>query len=300
MIKWLTVGGRALAILAIACRLAVVDAAEKPHAARSVHLGYAGQDGDLFYNEVVVEQSVNGSYFMASGWSAGYFGIQQLDTPTNKVVLFSVWDASKGDVADQVPLEQRVEILHEGEGTRVKRFGGEGTGGQCFWPYQWETNEVCRFVVTAKVQGEKTAFSGWFFDNHAQAWRHLVTFRTRAEGRGLRGLYSFVEDFRRNGVSVQEVRQARFGNGWLRNTNAQWAALTRARFTASNAEWEAKENIDAGQREGWFYLKTGGNTVRSCELNSWLEISRAAKMPALDLPPGLGLTKTNGFQESSK
>ncbi|MGH7967361.1 MAG: DUF3472 domain-containing protein, partial [Limisphaerales bacterium] len=66
-------------------------------AARSVHLSYPAPEGKLFYNEVVVEKSVNGSYFMACGWNTGYFGIQQLDAPEDKVVLFSVWDPTKGD-----------------------------------------------------------------------------------------------------------------------------------------------------------------------------------------------------------
>jgi len=51
----------------------------------------------LFYNEAIVEDSVNGSYFMACGWNSGYFGIQQLGGLADKVVLFSVWDPTKGD-----------------------------------------------------------------------------------------------------------------------------------------------------------------------------------------------------------
>ena len=291
MMSRLSVVGRLVlllgSVMSVMSSLGLAQTAEPLRAARSVHLGYEGRDGELFYNEVTVEQSVNGSYFMVCGWSGGYFGMQQLDSPTNKVVLFSVWDASPGDVADQVPREQRVEVLHEGRGTRVKRFGGEGTGGQCFWPYQWETNEVCRFVVSAEVQGDKTAYAGWFYDNHAHAWRHLVTLRTRTGGTGLRGQYSFIEDFRRNGLSVQERRQARFGNGWLRNHNGQWAALTRARFTASNADWEAKENIDAGTSAGQFYLATGGNIHRTHDLDTWIELPRPAPVRPLDLPADL-------------
>src|SRR5262249_23260202 len=66
-------------------------------AARSVHLVYPAPPGLFFYNEVLVEQSVNGYYFMACGWDTGYFGIQQLDGPGDKVVLFSVWDPTAGD-----------------------------------------------------------------------------------------------------------------------------------------------------------------------------------------------------------
>src|SRR5689334_13684713 len=75
-----------------------IDAAEQEfRAARSVHLSYPAPEGQFLYNEMVVEKSVNGSYFMACGWNTGYFGIQQLDGPDDKVVLFSVWDPTKGD-----------------------------------------------------------------------------------------------------------------------------------------------------------------------------------------------------------
>ena len=258
-------------------------AAEPPRAARSVHLKYAAAEGDLFYNEVTVEQSTPGSYFMACGWNTGYFGIQELSSPTNKVVIFSVWDPTRGDDASKVPLEQRVEVLHEGEGAKVTRFGGEGTGGKCMWPYVWETNETCRFAVRASFEAEKTSYEGWFFDNRATAWKHLVTFRTRTGGKPLRGLYSFIEDFRRDGRSANELRRARFGNGWLRSTKGEWTSLSRASFTASSADWESKENIDAGISGERFYLATGGNLTRTRELGGWMELSglQSAQPPKL-------------------
>lgn len=238
----------------------------------------------MFYNEVVVEQTTAGSYFMACGWNTGYFGMQQLDSPTNKVILFSVWDPTEGDDASKVPLEQRVEVLHEGEGTKIKRFGGEGTGGQCFWPYLWETNETCRFMVRATVAGDKTSYAGWFFDNHAKSWRHLVTFRTRTGGKPLRGYYSFIEDFRRDGKSVNELRRARFGNGWVRDGQGNWVSLNRASFTASSSEWEAKESIDAGITAGSFYLATGGSTGRTLELGKTIELPVAKSAQPPELP----------------
>src|SRR6187549_867624 len=87
------------------------SSAVEPRAARSVHLHFAAADGDLFYNEVTVEQTTGGSYFMACGWNSGYFGMQELRSPAKKVVIFSVWDPTKGDDANKVPLEQRVEVL---------------------------------------------------------------------------------------------------------------------------------------------------------------------------------------------
>ena len=52
--------------------------AEKPpRAARSVHLGWQAPEATAFYNELNVEESVPGSYFMAAGFRHGYFGIQE-------------------------------------------------------------------------------------------------------------------------------------------------------------------------------------------------------------------------------
>ncbi len=125
------------------------------------------------------------------------------------------------------------------------------------------------------MEGDKTNYEGWFFDNRAREWKHLVTFRTRTGGKPLRGFYSFVEDFRRDGRSVNEVRRARFGNGWVRTTKGEWASLSQANFTASNAEWESKENIDAGISDGMFYLATGGSIARTRELGGLMKIPAA-------------------------
>ena len=274
-------------MLLLAGGVLAVSAAEPPRAARSVRLHFAAPDGDLFYNEVTVEQTTGGSYFMACGWNTGYFGMQQLGSPTNKVVIFSVWDPTKGDDANKVPLEQRVEILYEGVGSKIKRFGGEGTGGQCLWPYPWATNETCRFAVRAKVEGDTTSYAGWFFDNRAKVWRHLVTFRTRTEGKPLRGYYSFIEDFQRDGRSANEVRRANFENGWVRDLKGEWVPLQRATFTASDAEWESKENIDAGISMERFYLGTGGSTVRTHELGKTIERAPAASGRIPELPEEL-------------
>ena len=46
-------------------------------ACRSVHLGYSAPEGIAFYNEMTVDDSAEGTYFMACGFRMGYFGIQE-------------------------------------------------------------------------------------------------------------------------------------------------------------------------------------------------------------------------------
>jgi hypothetical protein len=242
-----------------------------PRAARSVHLAYSSPaPADAFYNELTVEQSVPGSYFMACGFNHGYFGIQE-KSRGEKVVIFSVWDPTKGDDAKAVPADQRVEILHQDKDVEVKRFGGEGTGAQSFFKYDWKVNEPCKFLIRAKVEDQKTAYAAWFYLSESKTWKHLATFRTRTGGERLKGLYSFIEDFRRDTKSATEARRACFANAWILDSAAdEWKSLATARFTASGAKWEAKDAIDAGVTEGRFYLQTGGETKTTTSLNSKL------------------------------
>ncbi|MGH7226187.1 MAG: alpha/beta hydrolase fold domain-containing protein, partial [Gemmataceae bacterium] len=47
-------------------------AASVSKACRSVHLFYTGEEGTAFYNEVTVDKSAPGTYFMVCGWNRGY------------------------------------------------------------------------------------------------------------------------------------------------------------------------------------------------------------------------------------
>jgi hypothetical protein len=246
-----------------------------PRAARSVHLGWPAPDAEIFCTSMTVDQSVPGSYFMACGWNTGYFGIQELANG-KKVIIFSVWDPTKGDKANEVKAEERVECLFSDPLMRIRRFGGEGTGGQCMGDFDWQIGETNRFLVRAGVEGLKTSYTGFVFERGN--WRKLVTFRTRTGGQPLKGLYSFVEDFRRDYKSAQEIRRARFGQGWVKNLTGDWIALARGRFTSSNAEWEARDSINAGLDGKWLFLQTGGDTQNTLPLRSLVE------RPVLEVP----------------
>jgi Domain of unknown function (DUF3472)/Domain of unknown function (DUF5077) len=266
-------------------KLAGLSAAESstaPQAARSVHLWYPAPDATLFYNEMVVEKSTGGSYFMACGWDKGYFGIQELGDG-RKVILFSVWDAGDAEKS-KIGAEERVECLYQAPDAKVRRFGGEGTGGQCMRDFKWMLAETNRFLVKAEVEGEKTSYTGYVYVADKKEWKRLVTFRVRTGGTPLRGLYSFVEDFRRDTKSATDVRQARYGNGWVQLVNGDWRLLNQARFTASNSSFEAKDTIDAGFDGACFYLVTGGQTQMKAKLS---EMIRGSESKGSEHPQGL-------------
>lgn len=266
VLRW----GMALAVLAPM----LASAQETPRLslaerqARSVHLFYPAPTADAYYQEITVEESHPGSYFMACGFRHGYFGIQEMSRPNQpRRVLFSVWDASRGDDPEAVDAEQRVRVLGQGEGVTIRRFGGEGTGGQSFFFYDWAPGETCRFLVTVEVNGNRSAYAAYFYLNDQQRWKHIATFDTVTGGDRLDGLYSFIEDFRRDGASAREVRRARFGNGWARVAGGDWQPLMEARFTADQTP---SDNIDASAVEGGYVLATGGDVVNRIPLRSML------------------------------
>lgn len=251
---------------------AVTFAAEAPRAARSVHLQYPAPVGDLFYSELTVERSTPGSYFMACGFQHGYFGIQELGDG-KKVVIFSVWDADDKEAKASGKKTEAVVLQHAPD-VRIRRFGGEGTGAQCMMDFDWKIGQTCRFAIAAKRSGETTAYAAFLYMEGAKSWKRLATFSTyTAEDANLRGYYSFIEDFRQDQKSALEIRRARFGNGWIRTMDGKWIQLGKARFTASNSEWEAKETIDAGTAEKNFYLQTGGQTRMLAPLDGVMQRS---------------------------
>ena len=243
-------------------------------ACRSVHLGYPAPVGVAFYNEVTVEQSAEGTYFMVCGWDKGYFGLQELANG-KKLVLFSVWDPGEQNDPNTVKDEQRVKQLHKDEQVRVGRFGNEGTGGQSFFDYEWKVGETYKFFVIAKAADKRTEYAGHFFVPEKNEWKHLVTFSTPTGGTLMKGYYSFIEDFRRNKVSTTKTRRARFGNGGVESVAGEWQPLTKARFTA---DANPVTNIDAGIDTNRFFLATGGDIEnKTVPLRQQMELEAAVQ-----------------------
>jgi len=249
----------AFVFLLFAASLTPADEKLKGIACRSVHLGYPAPESIAFYNEVTIEKSSEGTYFMACGWDKGYFGIQEL-SKGKKVVLFSVWDPGSQNNPNSVDKDQQVKMLHQGEGVRVGRFGNEGTGGQSFFDYDWKIGETYRFLVTAVPDDKRTTFAGYFWLPEKKEWKHLVTFSTITGGSRLKGLYSFVEDFKRNKVSATIERRATYANGWVFTKDRKGVPLEKATFTADS---NPVLNIDAGVKDGKFFLATGGDITNN-------------------------------------
>ena len=223
-------------------------------ACRSVHLGYKIPATRAASNTIVIKESHPGTYFAVCGFQKGYFGIQELYNG-KKVVIFSVWDPGSQQDPRTVKEEDRVKILYKDPDVRLGRFGNEGTGGQSFYDIDWELNKPYHFKVEAEPDGKHTAFTGHFQTDEKAEWKKLVTMRTLTGGIELRGVHSFVEDFRRNRVSATLTRKAQFGPVKFLDTQGEWQTVTQARFTGDG---NPVMNVDAGVEEHRFFLATGG------------------------------------------
>jgi hypothetical protein len=252
--------------------------AEEPRAARSVHFGWKAPEASLFHLEMTVLESTSGSYFMACGWSTGYFGVQEL-AGGRKVAIFSVWDTAKGDDPGAVPAERRVEVLESHPEGKIARFGGEGTGARCLLPFAWELGKPNRFLVKAAPADGKTTYSAWIAGG--AGWTKLAVYRAPNGGIPLKGLYSFVEDFRRDGRSLKEARRAAYADGWARSAAGAWTPLLHGRLTADATPVKNFDGRLAGVR---FELATGGEVKNGTALGTTLSLSEAPRPAPADLP----------------
>ena len=274
----------ALSVLAMAYTMpanAPADARLTGIAARSVHLSYPTPPVAAAVISMRIDQSTPGSFFMACGWNDGYFGLQEL-RDGRKTAIFSVWDSADDD-PKSTPAEQRVRVLHRHPDVRIGRFGGEGSGGQSFFPLDWKAGDTHRFLVAAWPMGDRTAYAGYLLPAGAREWIHLITFSTPSRAHSLRGIHSFVEDFLRNRASAELERRASFGPVWVRDREGAWKEILNAMFTADG---NRSEHIDAGVREGRFHLATGGS-IQNTGTPLWNLITLPAELGDLSPLPEL-------------
>ncbi len=232
--------------------------------AASVHLGYPlpkehQQDIEWFYCEVTPRTDPLYTYYMAAGWQRGYFGMQ-VNSPTERRLIFSVWDAgNEGVDRDKVAADDRVTLVAKGEDVVASGFGHEGTGGHSHLVHDWQLGRTFRFLLHAAADGTHTTYTGWFWFDAEQRWGLIASFRAPKDGKLLRGLYSFNENF--SGSNGDLLRDCEFGNAWARTTAGEWLPLTTARFTHDGHGDAQRLDRSAGVRGERFYLQNGGFLV---------------------------------------
>ncbi len=255
--------------------------------AASVHLSYPVPDKSevqAFYCEVTGVEDPVYTYYMAAGFSRGYFGMQ-VNSPKERRIIFSVWDAAEGGGAKDrstVKEENHTQLLAKGEGVEASVFGNEGTGGHSHLVYPWKTGETQKFVVRAMPVGTFTDYSGYWFHPDRKAWMLIAGFRAPKDGKYLRGLYSFSENF--GGSNGHLLRKASYGNQWIQSKDGQWTELLKASFSHDGTGKTARLDRFMGVENGQFFLSHGGFVPGFTKYGESFTRPATGKAPVLDLP----------------
>jgi hypothetical protein len=259
----------------------------------SVHLRYQTDDEkkydyDWLYGEIQVPEGYDPAYtfYMCIGFYRGYFGIQ-VNSLTERRVLFSVWDSSDEAVdRDKVNPEDRVALLNKHPDVSAGSFGNEGTGGQSYRKYPWATGVPVKFLMNMRpLSGDFAVYSAWFMDNEADGWKYMASWQAPREKRYFDGFYSFVENFGRGTGQMQ--RKADFYNMWGRRAdNGQWMEFNKAKLTHTDGDPDSRSDYEGGispTAPTRFYMSSGGYT-QAVDPGKTIVAKKTEKAPAVDLP----------------
>jgi len=228
----------------------------------SVHLSYTVPDtlqAEWFYNEVTLpaDNEVIGSYYMANGFGEGYFGMQ-VNGPTERRILFSVWSPFHTDDPKQIPEDQKIILLKKGPDVQTGEFGNEGAGGQSFLRYPWKAGTTYKFLLHGRpLQDGYTVYTAYFFAPEENSWRLIASFKRPKTQTWLKRFHSFLENF----IPEQgdQVRWVQFGNQWVKSSQGTWFECTSARFSYDNTAAKGYRLDYAGGITGeQFFLKNAG------------------------------------------
>lgn len=243
----------------------------------------AAKDVAWFYNEIEIPegQDVIGSYFMANGFSGGYFGIQ-VNSSTERRILFSIWSPYKTDDPGSIPEEFRISLLKKGEDVNTGKFGNEGSGGQSYKIYNWNAKTRYRFLVGAKPTGDdSTDYTAYFYDPEVGRWDLIASFRRPKTNMYLTGLYSFLENFIPNAGVVS--RKGNFYNQWVCDASGNWHEIIDAKFSADQtAKKGARFDYSGGVENNGFYLKNCGFTNDKTKIGTEFTRTKSKTKPSID------------------
>ena len=258
----------------------------------SVHLNFQIPEtaGDIqyYYNEITVPENndILGSYFMANGFGQGYFGMQ-VNSPTERRILFSVWSPFKTDNPNDIPEDQKIKMLKKGEDVHTGKFGDEGSGGQSFYKFMWKAGNTYKFLLKGKPTGKgETDFTAWFFAPEVNRWKLIASFRRPKTDTYLTRFHSFLENFRTETGNI--TRKGYYTNQWVYNTKQQWIEITKMKFTAdATARKHSRMDYSGGSEKQAFFMKNCGFFSETTAIDSFFEREKSGTPPNIvfkDLP----------------
>jgi hypothetical protein len=228
----------------------------------SVHMSYEEPEGkniQWFYNEVTVPEGedILGSFFMANGHAQGYFGMQ-VNSESERRILFSIWSAFSTDDPNQIPEDYKVINLGNGSGVTVQDFGNEGSGKQSFKAFDWKAGTTYKFLLKGEPSTDNsTDYTAYFYAPEIGEWQLIASLRRPQTSTFLKRPHSFLENFVPSTGFI--AREVQFGNQWVYTTEGDWIELAKATFTAdATASQGHRLDYIGGTQGDHFFLKNCG------------------------------------------
>jgi hypothetical protein len=253
----------------------------------SVHLNYQLPENHdnihWFYNEITVPENndVIGSFFMANGFGEGYFGMQ-VNSETERRILFSVWSPYSTDNPDEIPEEYKIKMLKKGKDVYTGEFGNEGSGGQSYLRYNWKAGNTYRFLLNAAPTGNgETDYTAWFFPPEEDEWKLIASFRRPKTDTYLTRLHSFLENFMTETGYLQ--RRGYYSNQWFYDAKEKWTEITKMRFTTdATARKQNRMDYAGGSEADAFYLQNCGFFSKTTPIDTIFEREVSGTPPDVD------------------
>jgi hypothetical protein len=252
----------------------------------SVHLNYtmpADKNIEWFYNEITVPigNDVIGSYYMANGFAEGYFGMQ-VNSETERRILFSIWSPYKTDNPASIPPEFKITLNKKGSNVYSGEFGNEGAGGQSYLVYPWKAGSTYKFLTQASpTLNNSTNYTSYFFSPEENKWLLIASFNRPKTSNYLKRLHSFLENFAPETGYLE--RKVFFDNQWVMDDKKEWTELNQVKFTADQtARKNFRRDYSGGLMDGKLYLKNCGFFNESTTIDTIFTRPLKGAKPVID------------------
>ncbi len=227
--------------------------------APSVHIRYHHPDSKAtylaYYNEIKVEKTVKHTYFCTIGFDVGYFGIQ--DHGSGHLAIFSVWDKGGGkDDSSAVKKADQTEVLFTNKAAKSSRFGGEGSGAKTMMPFEWKIGKTYSFIVLLTPLEKGTIYTAWISEK-GKPWQKIASYKTVMTKKNIRGFYSFIEDYARNGQTGQKPRLAYYPIQAAMRSTGKWTRIKNGSGTIAD---DVIQNGHSGVKKNMFFSQSGAET----------------------------------------
>lgn len=240
---------------------------------------------DWCYQEIMIpeESDIVGTYAMALGVLKGYMGIQNdgtlSDGQTNHRVLFSMWDDGDTESNPDLPDNLRAGAVDWSDEANVNRFGGEGTGVQCYFTgHRWECGTFVQFLTNSRIEEAtytttedgvevtktqtNTLVTAWFNAQDGKGWQYIATTRLPNGSQLFNTWYSFLEDY--NWPTGEALRKAYYRNSYAHHAaSGKWYQMNAADFSHTDGGTNTGARTDYGQGlttdfDNCLFMQTGG------------------------------------------